>query len=555
MKKTVLSFYFFSLSLSSFSQTLGLLTHDPSSLDGYVLFAPIISNNTYLIDKCGKLVHSWTSTHRPGQSVYLLEDGNLLRPGSTGNAVFTSGGNGGIIEKFDWNSNLLWSYTISSTTECQHHDIRQLPNGNVLAIVWELKTTGEATASGRNPSLLGTSLWSEKIIELQPVGTNSANIVWEWHVWDHLVQEFDITKLNYSTVSQHPELINLNYTSGPATATDWLHCNSVDYNPSLDQIIISSHNFNEVWIIDHSTTTAEAASHSGGTSGKGGDLLYRWGNAAAYSRGNMTNKKLFGQHNAHWIENGMRDAGKIMIFNNGQGRSTGNYSSVDIINPPVDGFGNYALTGSQPYQPDSAEWSYVAQVPTDFYSANISGAQRLSNGNTLICEGPQGRFFEIDTLKNTVWKYVNPVAQSGILSQGATASQNLVFRCSLYEPSFPGFTGLTLTPGSPIEINPLPYNCDMITGINDLYDADNIQILVSSPFSNEIRITSNADIYEADIQLYDITGRDIASYSDITILKKEPLSLKVKRNLQPGIYFLNLRTSTLNLTAKIIQPF
>src|SRR5436190_22051875 len=94
---------------SGAQQTVGLFTQDPGSLDGYVLFSPIVSNNTYLIDKCGYLVHTWTSTHHPGQSVYLNEDGTLLRPGSTNNSVFTSGGNGGIIERFSWNSSLLWS--------------------------------------------------------------------------------------------------------------------------------------------------------------------------------------------------------------------------------------------------------------------------------------------------------------------------------------------------------------------------------------------------------------------------------------------------------------
>lgn len=268
-------------------------------MDGYVLFSPINSTITYLIDKCGYSIHTWTSTHRPGQSVYFLSDGTLLRPGNMGNTVFNAGGNGGVVEQFAWNSTLLWSYSISSAVECQHHDVKKLPNGNILAIVWELKTVSEATLAGRNPSLLGNSLWSEKIVELQPVGSSSANIVWEWQVWDHLIQEYDSTKSNYGIVSQHPELLNLNYYTGSATAIDWLHINSIDYNAALDQIIVSSHSFNEVWIIDHSTSILEASSHSGGLSGRGGDLLYRWGNPIAYNRGTNVNRILYGQHNAH----------------------------------------------------------------------------------------------------------------------------------------------------------------------------------------------------------------------------------------------------------------
>ena len=547
--KKISSFLFLILSFQSYAQqTVGLFANDPGSLDGYVLFSPNPSNNTYLIDKCGKLVHSWTGTRRPGLSVYLLPDGNLLRTGNTGNTVFTAGGNGGIIEKFGWNSNLLWSYTISSSTECQHHDICPLPNGNVLAIVWESKTSAQAIAEGRNPSLIGTTIWSEKIVELEPVGSNAANIVWEWHVWDHLVQEYDPTKLNYDTVSEHPELIDLNYS---ATANaDWLHCNSIAYNEALDQIIISSHSFNEIWVVDHSTTIAEAASHSGGVHQKGGDLLYRWGNPAAYKRGNPGNKKLFGQHNAHWIESGMHDEGKIMIFNNGQGRPAGNYSSVDVISPPVDVNGNYSITGTQAYQPDTAWWSYQAPVTSDFYSMNISGAHRLSNGNTMICKGSQGTFFEIDSAKNQVWKYVNPVAQSGILSQGSAATQNLVFRCTLYEPSYSGFTGHALIPGNPIELNPLPSTCIMVTGIEAI--PDDIYWKVQNPCSGKLIVSTADETSRSDFDLYDLTGQLAATWKDVYINKEHQLELVPEHSLADGFYLLNIKSSNHDSTIKII---
>jgi hypothetical protein len=535
---------------SSAQQTVGLFTQNAGSLNGYVLFAPITSTTTYLIDKCGYLVHSWNSTHRPGQSVYLLENGALLRPGSTGNTVFNAGGNGGIIEKFDWNSSLLWSYTISTTTECQHHDIRQLPNGNVLAIVWELKTVAQATAAGRNPALLGNSLWSEKIVELQPVGTNGANIVWEWHAWDHLVQDFDQTKANYDTISEHPELINLNF--GATTMADWLHCNALDYNPDLDQIILSSHNFSEIWILDHSTTTAEAASHTGGVHGKGGDLLYRWGNAASYNRGTTSDKKLFGQHNPHWIENGFNDAGNIMIFNNGLQRPAGNYSSIEIIAPPIDVSGNYSLVSNLPYQPDSSYWEYTAPVPTDFFGQNISGAQRLSNGNTIICEGPKGNFFEIDTAKNTVWRYVNPVVQSGPVSQGTTPTMNSVFRCTLYEPAYAGLTGQTLIPGNPIELNPLSYNCTMLTGLNEL-SIDDHSIQITNPFSHEILIKCDADRINVTATLLDVTGRTVVEFKNINLTAHNFTSLKLKTNLSQGVYFFLLNSSTQNKAFKLIH--
>jgi hypothetical protein len=446
--------------------TIGLTQHNSGSLDnGYVLFAPITSNNTYLIDKCGKQVKTWTSAYRPGQSVYLLPDGNLLRTGKTNNVNFTAGGNGGIVEKIDWNGDVIWSYTISDATKCQHHDIKPMPNGNVLVIAWEKKTVAEATAQGRNPALTAASVWSEQILELQPVGTNSANIVWEWHLWDHLVQDFDATKLNYGGILTNPQLVNLNYKA-TNTEQDWIHLNSVDYNPDLDQILLSSHSFGEVWIIDHSTTAAQAASHNGGNSGKGGDLLYRWGNPPAYNRtgGGASERKLWGQHNAYWIPAGYPNEHNIMIFNNGNGRIEGNYSSVDVITPPVNGY-NY--DAALPYAPSTLTWSYLDAIPTNFYAANISGSQQLSNGNVLICQGPSGKFFEVNPAGSTVWKYTNPVTQSGVLAQGVTPSQNLVFRCSFYAADYSGFAGHTLTAGTIIEnTNSLSAYCSIITCVS-----------------------------------------------------------------------------------------
>lgn len=500
MRKKLLSACFAALAVvctSAQTPTIGLLQHDPGSLDaGYILFSPISSTNTYLIDKCGKLMHSWTSSYKPGQSTYLLDDGTLLRPAFANNSTFNAGGAGGIIQKIDWNSNVTWSYTVSDATQCQHHDVHILPNGNVLVIAWELKTSADAIAAGRNPSLLGASLWCEKIIELQPVGNSSANIVWEWHLWDHLVQEYDSTKLNYGSVAQHPQLVNLNYK---ATANaDWIHMNAIDYNDSLDQVMVSTHNLSEVWIIDHSTTTAEAATHAGGASGRGGDLLYRWGNPAAYNQGTVSDQVFFLQHNPHWIAAGLPHANDVMVFNNGNGRPGGNSSSIDIFTPPLLPSGTY--DPAQPYLPAALNWTYADPIPANFYAANISGAQMLPNGNVLICNGPAGTFFEIDTAMNTVWKYINPVSLSGPMSQGSTPAQNSVFRCTYYDSAFSGFSTHPMIPGQPVELNPYSYTCsyNTTTGLAELRPEENT-LFYPNPASGSIMISGKTSPSEISI--------------------------------------------------------
>ena len=530
------------------AQTIGLMQHDGGTTDnGYVLFSPINSLKTFLIDKCGKEIHEWTSAYRPGQSVYLLPDGNLLRTGNTNNTSFTAGGQGGAIEKLDWNSNVLWSYQISTLSECSHHDIKPLPNGNILVIVWELKTNADEIAAGRDTTWLANNLWSEKIIELQPTGTNTANIVWEWHVWDHLVQDFDASKNNYGVVSTHPELINLNYPGTGAAQTDWLHGNSIDYNTQLDQIVFSSHNFSELWVIDHSTTTAQAASHSGGTSGKGGDILYRWGNPQCYGNGIFADKKLFGQHNVQWITNGNPFAGSLLIFNNGLNRPAGIFSSIDIITTPVDGSGNY--NQALPYAPSIPAWTYQAPTPTDFYASNISGAQIFENGNVQICSGPQGLFFEIDSSKNIVWKYINPIGQSGPMTQGTVPAMNLCFRAEFYPTDYSGFTGQTLVAGLPLELNPLPYTCELNTGIAKNIFSENNFSLYPNPATDEFRLVNeNFDWKNCVVKIYDLSGREIFLPKNISGYEIQFDS----QSLNSGIYFISVSSSERIWRSKVV---
>ncbi len=428
-------------------RTLGLLLREQGSFDGYTLFNPAGSRDTYLVDPRGRVVNSWASGLLTGMSAYLLPNGNLLRTGAPGNTVFTSGGNGGVVEEFAWDGTLVWYFQHSSDKYCLHHDIEKLPNGNVLMISWEMKTKEEAIAGGRDPKLLSQdALWPVKVIEVQVTGKNSGKIVWEWHVWDHVVQDLDSTKANYGEVAKHPELIDLNYTLVDGRA-DWLHTNAVAYNAKLDQIVLSVRHFSEIWIIDHSTSTAEAAGHSGGRSGKGGDLLYRWGNRAAYRAGTTKDQALFFQHDAHWIPDGLPGAGNILLFNNGYGRD---YSSVDEIEPPVVGAkGTYPMNQGV-WGPAAPKWSYTAPNKKDFYSIIVSGAQRLPNGNTLFCSGVEARFVEVTPAGKIVWEYGNPVWTS-IAHQGEPSGQKLVFRSPRYAPDYPGLKGKDLTPKDPIE--------------------------------------------------------------------------------------------------------
>jgi hypothetical protein len=446
---TLLLLILTSYPLCAQQQTAGLFIYDSASFTGYTLFAPTGATKTFLIDNYGRLINSWQSNYKPGASVYLLENGNLLRTAKLGG--------GGGIEEIAWDGTVVWFFDYISSEHRRHHDIEPLPNGNVLILAREFKTYSEAIAMGRNPALLdGDELWPEFIVEVNSTGPASGEIVWEWYLWDHLIQDYDSTKLNYGNVADHPELMDINFAKDGKA--DWIHANSVEYNPDLDQIVISNRHLNEIWIIDHSTTSEEAVGHSGGNSGKGGDILYRWGNPQAYRAGVAADQKMFGQHDAQWIKSGLMGEDNILVFNNGIDRPEGNYSSVEEIISPVDESGHYPpLSPGTAHGPAEQAWIYIAEPPESFFSGNVSGAQRLANGNTLICSGKNGRFFEITPENNIVWEYINPETDVGPVEQGEQigSGMNSVFRCYRYAADYPGLSGRDLSPGGPIEIYPV----------------------------------------------------------------------------------------------------
>ena len=295
-----------------------------------------------------------------------------------------------------------------------------------------------------------------------PIYPNSAQIVWQWHVWDHLVQNYDSTQSDYGSPAAHPELIDPNAAYPRQIPAFWNHMNSIDYNANLDQIMISVRGQSEFWIIDHSTTTAQAAGHSGGRYGKGGDLLYRWGNPMMYSAGTAANEIEFQQHDAVWIPAGYPDAGNVTIFNNGVQRTGGNYSSVDEMVLPVDASGNYPITAGSAFLPKQLLSAFTANQ--QYYVPDMGSAEREPNGNTLICYSTLGLLQEVTSAGEVVWQYVSPVVQGSILTQGQVSgldptNENLdaVFKVARYAPDYPGLAGRDLTPKGLIEKYPVSF--------------------------------------------------------------------------------------------------
>ena len=404
---------------------IGLLLSEPEAFDGYTLFSPASEDDAHLINNQGYVAHTWPSG---GDAARLLDNGNVL---SSGNV------------EADRNGNIVWKFLYP-----QHHDLLKLPNGNVLILSRGYRSREEAIALGANPDSLpcspSRSLRGPRVVEAQPTGPTSAEIVWEWSVFDHLIQDFDPEKPNYGVVADHPERVDVNYAlpeepcnqQGDRSAFGWL-ANGLDYNAELDQIIITVRGFSEIWIIDHSVSDEEADGRTGGNAGRGGDLLYRWGNPRAYRAGTPADQRLFWPHAAHWIPEGSPGAGNVLIFSNGNEHPEieRGYSTVDEIALPYDGY-NYRLDAGSAYAPNEIIWTYAADPPESLYAIHGSNAQRLPNGNTLITDAPAGRIFEVTREGKTVWEFAHPLR----------TEKDTVYRAYRYPPDHPGLRGLDLTP-------------------------------------------------------------------------------------------------------------
>jgi len=496
-----------------------VLASTAQTFNGFALYNSQGSNTTYLIDENQNIAHTWNMNTECNYTVDLKENGNLIR-GTKGNTSVFSTGNiaagGGIVQEIAPDGTIVWEYIYANSDHVSHHDLT-LVGDNVLLTAYEKKTSSELNDAGFNNA--SSEKWPTHFVELAPDGNGGANIVWEWHIWDHICQDTDNSEPNYTAnISDYPELIDINIIQGGGGpgggGGDWFHVNGVDYNKDLDQIVFSSRFASEIYIIDHSTTTAEAASHSGGNSGMGGDILYRWGNPSNYG---MSGTQIIDNavHDARWItDDGRPNGGYLQIFNNSGVSST--VSAIDGIETPWDAATNtYLRTTGQAFAPSS----YTTRYECAYSSSGQSSSDRMSNGNIYVNasggQGGAGVMYEVDVSGNIVWGPYNAQSQKG-------------FR---YECDYPGIIALESY------MNTATTSCFTATAINDV--DDNVISIFPNPTSGLVNIAINQSISKInEISIFNILGQPVYNKS---INEAGEMVLKVDLSeYSDGIYILNL---------------
>lgn len=352
--------------------------------NNFILVNDAGNNRVYLMDKKAQVRHEWPLSNNLGNDALLVPKGRLLVSLEADDTQIEFGGQGGKLQFMDKGGRILWNFDYSSENFQTHHDAILLPNGNVVALVWEKMTKEESVFAG---SKLNVDLYPEAIIEINPT---TDEIVWEWHAWNHLVQDYDADQMNYGVIAENPQLIDLNYA--PKENGDIMHANGIGYDAINDLIFVSVNFYHEIWVIDHSTTTQEAADHSGGNRNQGGDLVYRFGNPMAYK--NTSGERLF-HNNHHPNVLTAEDQGNLLVFSNGNGLDPEQSTVFELKLP--EPLGLFPDTDNEP----TIVWSFTDK---NLFSAKVSGAVKLPNGNRLITEGDYG-LWEVTEDGEVIWKY------------------------------------------------------------------------------------------------------------------------------------------------------
>ena len=393
----------------------GTTIYDPDrAWNGYTVLSPLATQAVLVIDMNGTVVKRWDGYNNSAGGPARVLPGGFVVGASGARPPFQESLE--LIQR-DFASNIVWRFSRAEeiTTRGdspiwsvrQHHDWQRegFPAGYYSPEYTPATDGGNtlilAHTNRKQPKVSDVMLEDDRLIEVSWNG----DIVWEWVASDH------VDELGFSADAR--KVIKAATAFNKARASyDWLHVNSATYvgpNQWFDRgdtrfapnnVIISSREASLLAIV-----------------GRDGSIVWRLGPDFGESKELRAIGQIIGQHHAHLIPKGLPGAGNLLVFDNG---GASGYGFTNPIAP--DGRGAFVRPTSRVLEinPVTLElvWSYSNPR---FFSTNISGAQRLPNGNTLITAGAGGRMFEVTREGAIVWEYMYP------LFSGANSS-NAVYR-------------------------------------------------------------------------------------------------------------------------------
>ncbi len=385
----------------------GTTLYDPEKAHNcYVLFDGR-AGESFLIDMNGNEVNSWPFTGFPVEMIDPEING-----GKRGQIMCQKEPEVYTCETtlvVNWDSTIAWEWGKKAPggNARQNHDLARLPNGNMLLVAFIDSSLPEVSAE---------PISDQAIYEVNPEG----EIVWKWISSEH-IEELGFTgekkDLLFNSKSRPRSCIFVLNDMAPLGPNKWFDDGDERFNP--DNIMIDSREGCFIAIIEKET----------------GKIVWQLGpdlpGAFDHSKRTFTGKfprpvdAISGQHDAHMIPEGLPGAGNVMVFDN---QGAAGFPPVYLNMFP----GSRVLE----INPTTKEivWQYDGSCSGKpywtFFSSFISSARRLPNNNTLICEGMNGRLFQVTPEGEIVWEYINPYfgqwADHDVDSGGSTS--NWIFR-------------------------------------------------------------------------------------------------------------------------------
>jgi hypothetical protein len=364
---------------------------ESKAYNGYTFFATMYGKDAWLIDMEGNVVHNWKMKQMPGPYGKLLENGNVLWQGRGIDAIEGFGGNATELVEVDWEGNEVWRYD----DPFLNHGFLRMKNGNTLInrYIEIPKDIAAKVKGGVAGTELDGKIYGCSFQEITP----EKEVVWEWKHYEHMDVETDIL------CPLCPRSI-------------WGYTNAMDIMPD-GNLVFTLRYLNTVVIIDRKT----------------GEIIWRWG--PKHSIGHP--------HDCTALPNG-----NILLFDNGFHRKPYVCSDDDDLEVSPAGISEEEYSAILEINPKTNEivWDFRDRLNL-FYTNVCGGAQRLPNGNTLVCESTKGRFFEVTPEKEIVWEYINPFMTNHPpywnYDWQPTAE---TFRAFRFGPDFPGLEGKDLNP-------------------------------------------------------------------------------------------------------------
>lgn len=336
----------------------GVLYYVPEkAYDGYNFYCTKRSGEAFLLDMNGELVNRWT--YRSAEEKTGSDHAVLLKKGDL---IIIRMNNE--LARINWDSEVIWKREMAA-----HHDVTPAPDGSFYAITREKKDHR------------GLSVWFDVMEHVTAAGQE----IDRWSTFDHLdelkamldTRSFLDTVLDRARGNPPPKIAGIKDSSQVKRGKkrehiyDYFHMNTITILPATPlgeedprfqpgNLLVCFCNVNQIAVLERGTYR----------------LLWSWGEG-----------ELEGPHHPTLLENG-----RILIFDNGTVRQRSRVIEVD----PLAG---------------EIIWEYAQKPPEVFFSYTRGSAQRLPNGNTLICESDKGRAFEITRDGEIVWMWLNPITK------------------------------------------------------------------------------------------------------------------------------------------------